>query len=66
VCTRGTQSRYRIAGGDISGFDSMPLISMVTAGEERLGIEVDTDEIDDSIFKNIGTLVDFVKSKTEA
>ena len=52
--------------GDLPEFDSMAVVSVLTAVEEQFGVVIDDDEVDASIFENVGTLVGFVKSKTEA
>lgn len=49
--------------GAIPEFDSMAVISVLTALEERYGFMVDDDEIDASIFETVGSLVEFVNSK---
>jgi len=49
--------------GAIPEFDSMAVISVITALEERFGIVVDDDEIDASVFETVGSLVAFVERK---
>lgn len=49
--------------GAIPEFDSMAVVSIITGLEERLGIAVDDDEIDASVFETVGSLVAFVERK---
>ena len=49
--------------GAIPELDSMAVVSLITAFEERLGIVVDDDELDGSTFASFGALCDFVSSK---
>jgi acyl carrier protein len=51
--------------GSVPELDSMAVISVITALEERFGITVDDDEIDGSTFATVGTLVAFVQAKLE-
>ncbi|MBE0434368.1 MAG: acyl carrier protein [Methylomicrobium sp.] len=52
--------------GAIPEFDSMAVVSIITALEDEFGFFVDDDEIDASVFETVGTLHDFVKAKLEA
>ncbi len=49
--------------GEISEFDSMAVVTVLTMIEEEFGIEVDDDEVSADIFETVGTLVEFVQSK---
>ncbi len=49
--------------GAIPELDSMAVVSLLTALEERLGLSVDDDEIDGDTFATVGSLVDFVGAK---
>jgi acyl carrier protein len=49
--------------GAIPELDSMAVVSLLTALEDRFGITVDDDDIDGSTFANVGTLVDFVATR---
>jgi len=49
--------------GSIPEFDSMAVVSVITALEENYGFFVDDDEIDAEVFETIGTLTSFVESK---
>lgn len=46
--------------GSVPELDSMAVLSVIHAIEERFGIEVPDDEIDGSSFATVGTVVDFV------
>jgi acyl carrier protein len=49
--------------GNIPEFDSMAVISVITALEENYEFTVDDDEIDADIFQTIGSVVRFVEGK---
>ena len=46
--------------GSLPELDSMAVIAVIHAIEERFGILVPNDEIDGSSFATVGTVVDFV------
>lgn len=52
--------------GAIPELDSMAVVSLLTALEERFGIMVDDDEIDGDTFATVGSLVGFVDGKLGA
>ncbi|QIT56535.1 acyl carrier protein [Aquisalimonas sp. 2447] len=52
--------------GGVPEFDSMAVVSLIAAMEERFGIVVDDDDITAETFETVGTLVDFVQSKHQA
>lgn len=52
--------------GAIPELDSMAVVHVLTALEERFGITVDDDEIDGQTFATFGTLAAFVESKLQA
>ncbi len=52
--------------GAIPELDSMAVVALITALEERFGIVVDDDDIDGETFATVGHLVDFVAAKTAA
>jgi acyl carrier protein len=52
--------------GALPELDSMGVVALLTAFEDRLGVSVDDDEIDGSVFQNVGTLLSFVASKLQA
>jgi acyl carrier protein len=43
--------------------DSMAVVALITAIEERFGISVDDDDIDSSTFETVGALTDFVRTR---
>ncbi|RLA46324.1 MAG: acyl carrier protein [Gammaproteobacteria bacterium] len=49
--------------GAIPEFDSMAVVSVVTALEEEFGCTFDDDEITAEVFESIGSLVSFVDAK---
>jgi acyl carrier protein len=49
--------------GALPEMDSMGVVSIITAFEDRLGFSVDDDEIDGSVFQTFGTLLAFVTAK---
>ncbi len=49
--------------GSIPEFDSMAVVMLITALEEKMEISVDDDEISAEIFETIGSLASFVESK---
>jgi acyl carrier protein len=49
--------------GNIPEFDSMAVVSVITAIEDYFGIIVEDDEIDAATFETLGTLAAFVDSK---
>lgn len=52
--------------GAVPEFDSMAVVSLITALEERFGITVADDEIDGQTFATVGRLIDFVADKLAA
>ena len=49
--------------GAIPEFDSMAVVNVITAIEERFGISVADDEIDAATFATFGSLVEFIEQK---
>lgn len=49
--------------GALPEMDSMGVVVLLTAFEDRLGFTVDDDEIDGSVFQTFGTLLAFVEKK---
>lgn len=47
--------------GSIPELDSMAVVSVITAIEERFGIEIPDDEIDGAAFASVGSVVEFVQ-----
>jgi acyl carrier protein len=52
--------------GAIPELDSMAVVNVLTAVEERFGVTVEDDEIDAQTFASFGALVAFVDSKIQA
>lgn len=52
--------------GAIPEFDSMAVVSLITALEDKFGILIDDDDIDGETFSTIGALSDFVSAKVAA
>jgi acyl carrier protein len=50
--------------GGIPELDSMAVVGVITALEERFGITIDDDEIDGSTFATVGSLAGFINGKT--
>lgn len=49
--------------GAIPELDSMAVVSLITALEERFDFTVDDDEIEGSTFATVGSLIEFVEGK---
>lgn len=49
--------------GAIPELDSMGVVSIITALEERMGLTIDDDDIDGEAFRTWGSLVGFVLAK---
>ncbi|ABA58425.1 hypothetical protein Noc_1963 [Nitrosococcus oceani ATCC 19707] len=49
--------------GAVPEFDSMAVVSIITALEEQYGFIVDDDEVEASTFETVGSLADFVNKK---
>lgn len=52
--------------GELPEFDSMAVAAVLTELEDRLGIQIDDDEVDGDIFENFGNLHQFVAQKQAA
>lgn len=50
--------------GEMPEFDSMAVVTIITALEENYGFVVDDDEISAETFVTLGSLVGFVEQKT--
>ena len=50
--------------GGIPEFDSMAVVDVITALEEKLGISIEDDDISGETFESLGTLTAFVETKT--
>ena len=51
--------------GALPELDSMGVVALLTAFEDRLGFSVDDDEIDGEVFQTVGTLLAFVERKLQ-
>jgi acyl carrier protein len=49
--------------GALPEMDSMGVVAILTAFEDKLGFSVDDDEVDGSVFETVGTLLGFVRGK---
>ena len=49
--------------GALPELDSMAVAGLLTEMEDRLGIVIDDDDVDDELFATFGNLVAFVKAK---
>lgn len=49
--------------GGIPEFDSMAVVSVITALEDQLAVTVDDDEISADTFETLGNLHDFINEK---
>lgn len=49
--------------GNIPEFDSMAVVSVITALEDQMGILVEDDDINGETFETMGNLAAFVESK---
>lgn len=52
--------------GSLPELDSMAVVGIITAIEERFDITIEDDDIDGSTFETVGSLVGFVSRKVEA
>ena len=52
--------------GSLPEFDSMAVVTVITALEDRFGIVVDDDEINATTFETVGSLCDFIELKLNA
>lgn len=52
--------------GAVPELDSMAVVGVITALEERVGITVDDREIDSFTFATVGSLVEFVEQRLRA
>jgi acyl carrier protein len=52
--------------GSLPELDSMAVVTVITALEERFGLTVEDDEISAETFATVGALADFVESKLSA
>jgi len=50
--------------GSLPEFDSMAVLSVLTAIEDEMGITIDDDEISAEVFETVGSLTQFIERKT--
>jgi acyl carrier protein len=50
--------------GALPELDSMAVVSVLAAIEDRFGFSIDDDEVSGATFATFGSLVDFVSAKT--
>ena len=51
--------------GSIAELDSMAVVGILTALEERFGFAIDDDEVDGQTFATVGSLTRFVQAKLD-
>ncbi len=51
--------------GEVPEFDSMAVVSLVTALQDHFGIVIDDDDISADTLETLGTLVDLVERKRD-
>ena len=51
--------------GGIPEFDSMAVVSVLTAIEDNYGVTIDDDEVSAENFETLGSLLQFVNSKID-
>jgi acyl carrier protein len=49
--------------GSLPELDSMAVVELIYALEERFAIEVDGEEVTEEVFETLGTLATFVEAK---
>lgn len=52
--------------GALAELDSMAVVAVLTAMEDRFGVVIEDDEISAETFTTVGSLVDFIDSKLAA
>jgi acyl carrier protein len=50
--------------GAVPELDSMAVVTLITTLEERLGIVIADDDLDGETFATVGSLVDYVSSRS--
>lgn len=51
--------------GEVPELDSMAILGILTQIEAEFGIHIDDDDIDAEVFRDFGTLWDFVKTRRD-
>jgi acyl carrier protein len=49
--------------GSVAELDSLAVINVITALEDRFGIHIEDDEVSGDLFATLGTLTSFVEEK---
>lgn len=52
--------------GSVAELDSMAVVSILTAVEEKFGVSIDDDEVDGRTFATVSSLTHFVRSKLDS
>ncbi len=52
--------------GSIPELDSMAVVAILTAVEEKFGVSIDDDEVDGRTFATVSSLTRFVRSKLDS
>lgn len=66
LCLKGRAaefSNHTVLLGAIPELDSMAVLALITAMEDRFGFTVDDDEIDGATFATLGSLVEYAENK---
>lgn len=58
-----TEETYLI--GNFPEFNSLTITTIVAEIEDRLGVDIEDDELSAEIFETVGSLADFVRSKSD-
>ncbi|TQV74575.1 acyl carrier protein [Aliikangiella marina] len=49
--------------GDIPEFDSMAIVSVITAVEEKFGFMAEDDDLSAEVFETVGSFIEFVEAR---
>lgn len=60
-----TFSEQTVLLGALPELDSMAVLALISALEDRFGIAVNDDEIDGATFATVGSLIEYVTSKSK-
>ena len=52
--------------GNVAELDSMAVVSILTAIEEKFGFSIDDDEVDGRMFASVSSLTHFVRAKLDS
>ena len=52
--------------GSVAELDSMAVVSILTAIEEKFGFSIDDDEVDGRMFTSVSSLTHFVRAKLDS